>query len=220
MSEWADGRVEFARGYLEGLKKCLDALSLEAVAEVIGCLEEAYREGRQVFIIGNGGSAATASHLACDLGKNTLSTEGRETARRFRVVALTDNAPWMTALANDLGYEHIFSEQLKNLVQEGDLLIAISGSGDSPNIVEGVRAAKALGAKVVGMLGFDGGKVRGMADVCVVVESNEYGYIEDVHLALAHLMTAYLGSWAGTGMKPYPPFGKLRTPLPSTGAWG
>ena len=185
-------KVQFAREYLEGLKKCLDTLSLEQVAEVIGFLEEAYREGRQVFIIGNGGSAATASHLACDLGKNILPKEGREAARRFRVMALTDNVPWMTALANDLGYEHIFSEQLRNLVQEGDLVIAISGSGNSPNIVEGVRAAKALGAKVVGILGFDGGKVRGMADACVVVESDTYGHVEDVHMALDHLVTAYL----------------------------
>ena len=136
----ADSRMDetqFAREYLEGLKKCLDTLSLEQVAEVIGCLEEVYREGKQVFIIGNGGSAATASHMACDLGKNILPRGMEETARRFRVVALTDNVPWMTALANDLGYEHIFSEQLKNLVQEGDLVIAISGSGNSPSIMGG-----------------------------------------------------------------------------------
>jgi len=190
-SESEKWRMEFAREYLEGLKKCLDALSLEQVAEVIGYLEEAHREGRQVFIIGNGGSAATASHMACDLGKNILPREGRETTRRFRVMALTDNVPWITALANDLGYEHIFAEQLKNLVQEGDLVIVISGSGNSPNIVEGVRVARALGAKVVGILGFDGGKVREIVDACVIVGNENYGYIEDVHMSLDHLFTAY-----------------------------
>ena len=152
VSESANQWVEFARDYLEGLKKCLDVLSLRQVEEVVGYLEDAYREEKQVFIIGNGGSAATASHMACDLGKNVLPKEARETVRRFRVMALTDNVPWMTALANDLGYEHIFSEQLRNLLQAGDLVIAISGSGNSPNIVEGVRLARALGAKVVGIL--------------------------------------------------------------------
>jgi D-sedoheptulose 7-phosphate isomerase len=190
-SESAKKRMEFANDYMEGLKKCLDLLSLEQVAEVIDCLEETYRKGRQVFIIGNGGSAATAAHMACDLGKNTLPKEAGGATRRFKVMALTDNVPWMTALANDLGYEHIFSEQLKNLVQEGDLVIAISGSGNSQNIVEGVRVAKALGASVVGLLGFDGGKARGMIDVCAVVDSKEYGYIEDVHMVLDHLITGY-----------------------------
>lgn len=106
-------------------------------------------------------------------------------------MSLTDNVPWMTALANDLGYEHIFSEQLKNLVQEGDLVIAITGSGNSRNIVEGVKAAKAMGAKVVGLLGFDGGEVQGMVDACVVVENMKYGYIEDIHLILNHLVVEY-----------------------------
>jgi len=193
VNEPVNRRIEFAREYLEGLKKCLDALSLEQVAEVIGYLEEAYREGRQVFIIGNGGSAATASHMACDLGKNVLPKEMKEAVRRFRVMALTDNVAWMTALANDLGYEHIFSEQLKNLVQEQDIVIAISGSGNSPNIVEGVRETKALGAKVLGILGFDGGKVGGMADACVVVQSRDYGYVEAAHIVLDHLLTAYFG---------------------------
>ena len=187
-------RIAFAMEYLAGLKNTLDVLSVEQVAEMMGCLEDAYREGRQVFIIGNGGSAATASHMACDLGKNTLRIENKETARRFRVMALTDNVPWITALANDLGYEHVFSEQLKNLVQEGDLVIAISGSGNSSNIVEGVRVAKALGAKVVGILGFDGGKVREMVDVSVVVKGNEYGYIEDIHMVLDHLATKYFNT--------------------------
>lgn len=180
----------FAGEYIEGLKQCLDALLLEEVAEVIHCLEEAYREGKQVFIIGNGGSAATASHMACDLGNMTLP-EGGYAEPRFRVTALTDNVPWITALANDWGYEHIFSEQLKNLLRKGDLVIAISGSGRSANIIEGIRVAKALGAKVLGILGFDGGKAKEMVDASVIVRSEHYGYIEDVHMVLDHLITAY-----------------------------
>jgi len=188
--ESTNRQIKFAKYYLEGLKRCIDILSLQEVASVIHYLEEAYREGKQVFIIGNGGSAATASHMACDLGKVILPEEG-DAAPRFRVTALTDNVPWMTALANDLGYEHIFSEQLKNLVHKGDLVIAISGSGNSPNIIEGMRVAKSSGAKVLGILGFDGGRAREIADVSIIVRSENYGYIEDLHMVLDHLVAAY-----------------------------
>jgi D-sedoheptulose 7-phosphate isomerase len=190
VSESTNQQIGFAGEYLEGLKKCIDALSLEEVAGVMGCLEEAYREGKQIFIIGNGGSAATASHMACDLGKVILPEAGNA-AWRFRVTALTDNVPWITAVANDFGYEYIFSEQLKNLLHKGDLVIAISGSGRSPNIIEGIRVAKSLGAKVLGILGFDGGKAGGMVDASIIVRSENYGYIEDVHMILDHLIAAY-----------------------------
>ena len=128
--------------------------------------------------------------MACDLGKVILPEEG-DTAPRFRVTALTDNVPWITALANDLGYEYVFSEQLKNLLHKGDLVIAISGSGNSPSIIEGIRVAKSLGAKVLGILGFDGGKADEMVDASIIVRSESYGYIEDVHMVLDHLITAY-----------------------------
>ena len=185
-----DQRIAFAGDYLEGLKNCLDVLSREELAEVINRLAEAYREGRQVFIIGNGGSAATASHLASDWGKNILPDKDKA-AKRLHVTALTDNVSWITALANDLGYEYIFSEQLKNLVNKGDLVIAISGSGNSPNITEGIRVARSLGAKLIGILGFDGGKARDMVDTAIVVKSDNYGYVEDVHMVLGHLITSY-----------------------------
>ena len=194
VSESTHRQIGFAKEYLEGLKKCLDELLLEELAGVIRYLEEAYQEGKQVFIIGNGGSAATASHMACDLGKVILPEED-DAAPRFRVTALADNVPWMTALANDLGYEHIFSEQLKNLLHKGDLVIAISGSGRSPNIIEGIRIAKSLGAKVLGILGFDGGKAAEMVDASIIVRSEHYGYIEDVHMVLDHLVTAYFKTW-------------------------
>lgn len=186
-----DPRVKFAREYLAGLDSCLKALPLEQVAELIIYLEEAYCRGKHVFIIGNGGSAALASHMACDLGKTVLSTESQAKVRRFRVMSLTDNVSWITALGNDLGYEHVFSEQLRNLANPGDLVIAITGSGNSPNIIEAVKTAKEMGVKVVGILGFDGGRVKDLVDACIIVLSNHYGYIEDVHTMLDHLITAY-----------------------------
>jgi D-sedoheptulose 7-phosphate isomerase len=187
----AKRQIGFAKEYLQGLKNCLDALSLERIAQVIQCLEQAYRQGKQVFIIGNGGSAATASHMACDLSKNTLPQVASDAIRRFRVIALTDNVSWITALANDLGYESVFAEQLKNLVKNSDLVIAISGSGNSPNIVEGLKVAKALGAKTIGLLGFDGGECKSIVDLHVIVNAADYGYIEDVHMVLDHVITAW-----------------------------
>jgi D-sedoheptulose 7-phosphate isomerase len=186
--------LELSRQYLDGLKMCIDTLSLEQIAEVIGYIEAAYQENRQILIMGNGGSAATASHMACDLGKNILPKQTAKSHPRCRVIALTDNVPWITALANDLRYEYIFSEQLRNLVREGDLVIAISGSGNSPNILEGVRTAKTLRAKVVGILGFNGGQVREMVDHYVIVNSSSYGYIEDIHMVLVHIITNYLAT--------------------------
>jgi D-sedoheptulose 7-phosphate isomerase len=186
-----DQRRKFGKQYLDGLTKCLAALELDQIAEVIGYLDEAIRNGSRIFIIGNGGSAATASHMACDLGKNTFHASFTDPANRFQVMALTDNTPWITALANDLGYDYIFSEQLKNLVAEGDLVIAISGSGNSQNILEGIATAKKLQAKVVGLLGFDGGKAKDMVDAYILVESDNYGYIEDIHMVLDHMLTSF-----------------------------
>ena len=184
-------KVDFARNYLENLKRCLDTLSLEQVAALITALETAHRNRRHVFIAGNGGSAATASHMACDLNKTVNGNELHAPGPRFHVVSLADNVPWMTAIANDLGYDYVFSEQLHNLCEAEDLLIAITGSGNSPNVIEAVKIAKSLGAKVFGILGFDGGIIRELVDEYVLVESNHYGFIEDIHMVLDHLVTAY-----------------------------
>jgi D-sedoheptulose 7-phosphate isomerase len=191
MSLHPDRRQTTARAYLDGFKQCLELLSLEQIAEVLVYLEDAYWNGRKVFIVGNGGSAATASHMTADLGKNTFEPHARETARRFRAVPLSDNVAWMSALGNDLGYEHIFSEQLKNLAEPGDLVLVISGSGNSPNIVYAAHTARQIGARVVGFLGFDGGAVRPLLDACILVESTNYGHIEDAHMVLVHLITTY-----------------------------
>ncbi len=190
MSDGARPEAEFARSYLTGFGECLDSLSLHQVADVIACLERAYEDGSQVFVMGNGGSAATASHMAVDLGKTVLPADSNGT-RRFRVTSLTDNVPWMTAIANDLGYEHVFAEQLRNHISPGDVVVAITGSGNSPNIVEGVRVALEHGATTIGLLGFDGGAVKDLVDLYVLVRSDHYGFVEDVHSMLSHLVTAY-----------------------------
>lgn len=183
---------EFAKDYLTNLKQVLDRLPLADFERVTQAVEAAHAAGKQIFIIGNGGSAATASHMMNDLSKGTLGHKGDAPWKRFRVVALTDNVSLMTAWANDTDYHHIFSEPLKNLAQPGDLLIAISASGNSPNIIVAVEAAKQLGVKVAGIAGFNGGTLAKLSDVAFVVPSDDYGPIEDVHMILDHMLTAYL----------------------------
>jgi len=143
-------------------------------------------------VIGNGGSAATASHMMNDLCKGTLGHKGDAPWPRLRVIALTDNVSLMTAWANDTDYNHIFSEPLKNLAERGDLLIAISASGNSPNILAAVEAAKQIGVNVIGLTGFGGGKLAKLAEISFVVPSDGYGPVEDVHMILDHIITGYL----------------------------
>ncbi len=154
-------------------------------------LERAFVERRQVFIVGNGGSAATASHMANDL----MLGVAKEGGRGFRAIALTDSVPLMTAIANDTGYDNVFTAQLRALGRPGDVLIAISGSGKSPNVVEAVKVAREIGIMTVGFLGMGGGQLRELVDAAIVVPSNDYGLIEDIHLMLDHLMTAYFRHW-------------------------
>ena len=183
---------EFAKDYISGLKQVLDHIPLQPIDGIIQAIEQARDEKRQVFVIGNGGSAATASHMMNDLCKGTLGHKGDAPWPRLRVIALTDNVSLMTAWANDTDYNHVFSEPLKNLAQRGDVLIAISASGNSPNIIAAVEAAKQIGVKVVGLTGFGGGKLAKMADVSFVVPSDGYGPVEDVHMILDHIITGYL----------------------------
>jgi|SRR5579871_3245256 len=183
---------EFAKDYIQGLKQVLDRLPLNVVDDVVRAIEEARDAGRQVFVIGNGGSAATASHMMNDLCKGTLGHKGDAPGPRLRVIALTDNVSLMTAWANDVDYSRVFSEPLRNLAQRGDVLVAISASGNSPNIVAAVEAAKEIGVKVIGLAGFGGGKLSKMADISFVVPSDGYGPVEDVHMILDHIITGYL----------------------------
>ncbi|MFQ5615920.1 MAG: SIS domain-containing protein [Anaerolineales bacterium] len=181
-----------ASQYLHDLVGCIQAMSLEEIAALADAIYQAYCDNKQVFVVGNGGSASTASHIAADLGKNILPDLYGGPLARLRVTALTDNMGWITALANDVGYEYIFSEQLKNLGQPGDLLLAISGSGNSTNVVEAVKVAQKFGLRTFGILGFAGGKLQNMVEAYVLVRSNNYGFIEDIHLILNHIIVTYL----------------------------
>ncbi len=183
--------ISFAVDYLEGLKRAIDLLPLDALARLVDYVEQAHRRDRQIFVIGNGGSASTASHMACDLAKNTFDPADGETVQRLRIMSLTDNVGWITALGNDLGYDQIFAEQLRNLLRPGDLVIIITGSGNSANVLYGARVARELGATLFGLLGFDGGQVRSLLDDYLLVNSNNYGHIEDLHLVVNHILTAY-----------------------------
>jgi len=172
-----------ARAYFEDTEATIRGLDEAVLARIYTILSDAYREDRQVFLMGNGGSAALASHFAVDMGKGTTH-EGRP---RFRVFSLVDNTPVMTAYANDFSYADVFSEQILSLVQPGDVVFAISGSGNSPNVLKGLAAAKERGATTVVFTGFEGGKAAPMADVAVVVPSDDMQHIEDCHLMLMHL---------------------------------
>ncbi len=169
----------------------LDRLPFDQIEKVIQAIEVAHSEGRKIFVIGNGGSAATASHMMNDLNKGTLGHKGDTPAKRLRVIALTDNVSLMTAWANDTDYTRVFSEPLRNLGERDDVLVAISASGNSPNILAAVETAREMGIKVIGLTGFGGGKLAKLADVNFDVPSSDYGPVEDVHMILDHIITSY-----------------------------
>jgi D-sedoheptulose 7-phosphate isomerase len=171
-----------ASQYIASLQPVLGDLAAVDFRQVEAILLRAREEGRTVFIIGNGGSAATASHMANDLNKGA-AVAGQ---RRFRALALTDNVPLITAWANDTQYEQIFVEQMTNFFHPGDVLIAISGSGNSPNIIAALEWARNEGAVTIGLTGGNGGRLLGLVDCCLLVPSNRMEQIEDMHLVLAH----------------------------------
>ena len=172
-----------AKQYFEELQRVVTAISHDSIDQMVDALVRAYEAGRVVYTFGNGGSAALASHLACDLGKGTAYCNG---GKRFRVLALTDNVPALTAWANDSGYEDVFSEQLRNFVQPGDVAFAISGSGNSKNVLNALHVARQVGATTLGISGFQGGQMKSLCDICMVVPSNNLQIVEDMHLATAH----------------------------------
>jgi len=184
--------VEFIENYIEQEKKEMGTINPNDIKIVVDILFEAWKQGKQVFIFGNGGSASTASHFACDLAKGTLQKVHDYGEKRFRVISLTDNVATITAFANDVSYEDIFSQQLNNYVQEGDIVIAITCSGNSQNIIKAIEFAKKFNTKTIAFLGFDGGKLKDIVDNYLLVKSNDYGRIEDCHLMLHHLITSYL----------------------------
>lgn len=184
-----DDPAGFARDYLRYLGEILEAMDEGAIAAFIDIILDARERDARIFFLGNGGSAATASHFANDIAIGTRAAE-----KPFRAVSLTDNVAIMTAIANDDGYENIFVLQLQTQLAAGDVVVAISASGNSPNVVNALEYAKSKGAGTVALTGFDGGKIAKIADLNVHIptEAGEYGPAEDGHMILDHLIGSYL----------------------------
>lgn len=170
--------------YVKAQKAALDSIPAAQVAELIGWLREAHRDGKQVFIFGNGGSAANASHFATDLGKGASDKLGK----RFRVLSLTDNMAWLTALGNDYSYDEVFAGQLRNYGNPGDIAIGLSVSGNSPNCVKALEWARANGLRTAAMVGAKKGRMAEVAEQVLVIADTHYGRVEDAQMGICHLL--------------------------------
>jgi D-sedoheptulose 7-phosphate isomerase len=175
---------QWISNYLRAQKAAHDSIPVDAVAELIGRLRSALQENRQIFVFGNGGSAANASHFATDLGKGASDKMGR----RFRILSLNDNVSWMTALANDYAYEDIFVGQLQNYGQPGDLAMSLSVSGNSPNCVKALAWAKQNGLHTVALVGAKRGRMAEIAEQVIVINDTHYGRVEDAQMTICHLL--------------------------------
>ena len=176
--------TQWIADYLEAQKRAVDSVKPAEIAALVETLRAAWSQDQQIFAIGNGGSAANASHFAVDLGKGSSDT----LPRRFRVLSLTDNVAWMTALGNDYSYDEIFSRQLVNYARKGDVLIAASVSGNSPNLVKAFEWAKAQGVKTIALVGAKRGRLAELADQVVVIDDTHYGRVEDVQMHILHIL--------------------------------
>ncbi len=172
--------------YFQSQHEILNQTHTAALTTILEILERAREQRKHIFVFGNGGSASTASHFAADLGKNTV----RSHMPRFQVTCLNDNVAIFSAYANDDGYDSVFAEPLISLSDPGDVAIAMSASGNSPNIVRAMQEANARGLVTIGFAGMNGGKLRELAQHCIVVPSNSYEHIEDIHLMLCHALVA------------------------------
>jgi D-sedoheptulose 7-phosphate isomerase len=172
------------RDYVAAQKAALDSIPVEAVAKLIETFRQALREDRQIFVFGNGGSAANASHFATDLGKGSSDKLGK----RFRVLSLNDNVSWMTALGNDYSYDQVFARQLMNYGRAGDVVLVMSVSGSSPNLVKAVEWAKLNGLHTVALVGGKRGRLAELADQAIVINDTHYGRVEDAHMGICHML--------------------------------
>jgi D-sedoheptulose 7-phosphate isomerase len=179
---------EFARGYFDYLKQVLDSIEPASIDKLVQEFESARSSGHTIFVAGNGGSATTATSMANDIGFDVIKKCG--TDKPFRVLALTDNTSVISAIANDVGYEQVFLNQLKIHYRQGDRFLAISASGNSPNVVAAAKWIKKQGGRVISFVGFTGGKLKEFSDIAVHVksEAGEYGPVEDAHLVLNHIL--------------------------------
>ncbi|MCK4395659.1 SIS domain-containing protein [candidate division WOR-3 bacterium] len=174
---------EHIQNYLNDLKETIDKLPVEKMEKLFSLLMDAYNNRNQIFVMGNGGSGATASHFMVDINKYTCY----ELDKKFRMICLNDNGPSISAYANDVCYEDVFMEQLKNFLKPGDLVIGISSSGNSENVLRAIDYANEIGAKTVGLVGFDGGKLKYVSRYSIVVPVYDMQKIEDLHLVISHI---------------------------------
>jgi D-sedoheptulose 7-phosphate isomerase len=175
---------QWLQNYVAAQKAALDSIPLGTVAELIATLQKALQEDRQIFVFGNGGSAANSSHFATDLGKGSSDKIGR----RFRVLSLTDNVSWMTALGNDYAYDQIFVRQLMNYGRPGDVALGISVSGNSPNVVKAMEWANHNGLHTIALVGAKRGAMAELARQCIVIEDTHYGRVEDAQMGICHML--------------------------------
>lgn len=175
---------QWVSDYIGVQKATLDSISPEAVAQVVEKLRVVWKEDRQVFVFGNGGSAANASHFATDLGKGASDKLGK----RFRVLSLTDNVAWMTAIGNDYSYDDVFLRQLQNYARPGDLAIAISVSGNSPNLVKALEWSNQAGLRTVALVGAKRGRMAEISEQTLVINDTHYGRVEDAQMTICHLL--------------------------------
>src|SRR5688572_19491198 len=170
--------------YLKSHKEALDLIPLDKVSELIQLFGKAWEEDRKIFVFGNGGSAANASHFVTDLGKGASDA----LSKPFRCMSINDNTPWLTALGNDYHFDEVFSRQLNNFADPGDILLTMSVSGNSPNLVAAVELGKKIGLHTVALVGGKRGKLAELADLVIAVDSTHYGRVEDAHMGICHII--------------------------------
>jgi D-sedoheptulose 7-phosphate isomerase len=190
----------FSLEYIDELKEVLDAFPHGQFVQIVDAFLEAYNNEKQIFVMGNGGSASTASHLACDINKGVCASTASHLAcdinkgvcsgleKRFKVICLNDNIPTMLAYANDLSYEDVFLEQLKNFFQAGDVVVGISASGNSENVLKAITYAVQSGGRTIGLCGFQGGELAKIVDIPLIVRSDDMQKVEDVHMVVVHML--------------------------------
>lgn len=179
---------QFFDNYWKSLDGAYRQLDREAFSKILGIFQEAYREDRQIFCVGNGGSAATANHFVCDFGKNAVQDPGR---RRFRMISLSDNVEKITAFGNDVAFDEIFRQQLINLMDEGDVLLAISASGNSPDLLKACQYAREKKGRIITVSGYKGGRIREYAEASLTAGLESYEQIEDIHMILMHMIVCW-----------------------------
>jgi len=186
---------KYLNDYIAALDGALKKIAPAKFEQIVSILVDAYKNDKQVFIAGNGGSAGTANHFVCDFGKNAIPFTGTGPGkRRFRIISVSDNIEKISALGNDIGFEEIYRQQLINLMREGDVLIIVSASGNSPNVVRACEYAKEMKARIIALAGFNGGKIKDFAEASIVVPLDSYEQVEDIHLVILHMIVYYFKS--------------------------